>query len=79
MFGNHTVKTRFDFAGLVLDYNEETKIVTMQQRNFFKPGDEVEFLDRKSKTSLKKSVRSGMSQVRSWRQPAIRFKLSAFK
>ncbi|CAH0177196.1 MULTISPECIES: peptidase U32 family protein [Peribacillus] len=43
MFGNHTVKTRFDFAGLVLDYNEETKIVTMQQRNFFKPGDEVEF------------------------------------
>ncbi|MGE7905384.1 peptidase U32 family protein [Peribacillus sp. NPDC094092] len=43
MFGNHTVKTRFDFAGLVLDYNEETQIVTMQQRNFFKPGDEVEF------------------------------------
>ncbi|MBT2646044.1 U32 family peptidase [Bacillus sp. ISL-34] len=43
MFGNHTVKTRFDFAGLVLDYDEETKIATMQQRNFFKPGDEVEF------------------------------------
>ncbi|MFD6440792.1 U32 family peptidase [Peribacillus sp. NPDC060186] len=43
MFGNHTVKTRFDFAGLVLDYNEETQIVTLQQRNFFKPGDEVEF------------------------------------
>ncbi|MBO0996480.1 U32 family peptidase [Bacillus sp. SD075] len=43
MFGNHTVKTRFDFAGLVLAYDEETKIVTMQQRNFFKPGDEVEF------------------------------------
>ncbi|MED3689640.1 U32 family peptidase [Peribacillus butanolivorans] len=43
MFGNHTVKTRFDFAGLVLDYNEEAQIVTLQQRNFFKPGDEVEF------------------------------------
>ncbi|OCA91200.1 protease [Bacillus sp. FJAT-27225] len=43
MFGNHTKKTRFDFVGLVLDYNEETKIVTLQQRNFFKPGDEVEF------------------------------------
>ncbi|WP_407406687.1 peptidase U32 family protein [Peribacillus sp.] len=43
MFGNHTVKTRFDFAGLVLDYNEETQIATLQQRNFFKPGDEVEF------------------------------------
>ncbi|WP_059171230.1 U32 family peptidase [Bacillus sp. FJAT-27445] len=43
MFGNHSKKTRFDFAGLVLGYDKETKIVTMQQRNFFKPGDEVEF------------------------------------
>ncbi|WP_316571916.1 U32 family peptidase [Neobacillus sp. YIM B06451] len=43
MFGNHSKKTRFDFAGLVLDYDNESKIVTLQQRNFFKPGDEVEF------------------------------------
>lgn len=43
MFGNHSKKTTFDFAGLVLDYNEETKIVTLQQRNFFKQGQEVEF------------------------------------
>ncbi|WP_043933967.1 peptidase U32 family protein [Bacillus sp. EB01] len=43
MFGNHTKKTKFDFVGLVLGYDEETKIVTLQQRNFFKPGDEVEF------------------------------------
>ncbi|MFJ8264639.1 U32 family peptidase [Peribacillus asahii] len=43
MFGNHSTKTRFDFAGLVLDYNPDTQIVTLQQRNFFKPGDEVEF------------------------------------
>lgn len=43
MFGNHSKKTTFDFAGLVLDYNPETKIVTLQQRNHFKPGDEVEF------------------------------------
>ncbi|RHW40584.1 U32 family peptidase [Neobacillus notoginsengisoli] len=43
MFGNHSKKTRFDFVGLVLQYDLETKIVTLQQRNFFKPGDEVEF------------------------------------
>ncbi|MEK5381469.1 peptidase U32 family protein [Niallia sp. FSL W8-0635] len=43
MFGNHSKKTTFDFAGLVLDYNEETKMVTLQQRNFFKQGQEIEF------------------------------------
>ncbi|MCM3596331.1 U32 family peptidase [Metabacillus idriensis] len=43
MFGVHGKKTTFDFAGLVLDYNEETGMVTLQQRNYFKPGDEVEF------------------------------------
>ena len=29
MFGNHSKKTTYDFAGLVLDYNEETGIVTI--------------------------------------------------
>ncbi len=43
MFGNHGKKTTFDFAGLVLDYDPDTKIVTLQQRNHFKPGEEVEF------------------------------------
>lgn len=43
MFGNHSKKTTFDFAGLVLDYDAESQMVTLQQRNFFKPGDEVEF------------------------------------
>ena len=43
MFGNHSKKTSFDFAGLVLQYDAETSIVTLQQRNFFKPGQEVEF------------------------------------
>lgn len=43
MFGNHSKKTTFDFVGLVLDYNPETKMVTLQQRNHFKPGNEVEF------------------------------------
>lgn len=43
MFGNHSKKTAFDFVGQVLDYDAETQMVTLQQRNFFKPGEEVEF------------------------------------
>ncbi|WP_305120934.1 U32 family peptidase [Saccharibacillus sp. JS10] len=33
----------YDFAGLVLDYDEATGIATIQQRNHFKPGTEIEF------------------------------------
>jgi putative protease len=43
MYGNHSKKTTFDFAGLVLDFDINTNIVTLQQRNFFKSGDEIEF------------------------------------
>ena len=31
-----------DFLGIVLDYNQKTKEVTLSQRNYFKPGDTVE-------------------------------------
>ncbi|WP_246940652.1 peptidase U32 family protein [Bacillus pinisoli] len=43
MYGNHSKKTTYDFAGLVIDFDINTNIVTLQQRNYFKPGDEVEF------------------------------------
>lgn len=43
MYGVHDKKLGYDFVGLVLDYNEATQIVTLQQRNYFKPGDQVEF------------------------------------
>lgn len=33
----------YDFAGLVLDYDDSTGIATIEQRNHFKPGQEVEF------------------------------------
>ncbi|MGZ9584802.1 peptidase U32 family protein [Paenibacillus marinisediminis] len=33
----------YDFAGLVMDYDAETGMATIQQRNNFKPGAEVEF------------------------------------
>ena len=34
---------KWDFAGFVLDYDEETQMVTLEQRNYFKPGDKIEF------------------------------------
>jgi len=32
-----------DFLGIVLDYNKENNMVTLEQRNYFKVGDVVEF------------------------------------
>ena len=32
-----------DFLGIVLDYDEATKIATIEERNYFKQGDKVEF------------------------------------
>lgn len=44
MFGNESSKKApFDFIGLVLDYDKDSQIATIQQRNHFKPGQEVEF------------------------------------
>jgi len=43
MYGVHGRKTSTDFIGLVLQYDHETKIVTLQQRNYFEVGHEVEF------------------------------------
>ncbi|MGO4538174.1 peptidase U32 family protein [Paenibacillus sp. 2TAB19] len=34
----------YDFAGIVVDYDAETGLATVQQRNHFKPGQEVEFV-----------------------------------
>lgn len=39
-----------DFLGIVLDYNLDTKIVTLEQRNYFKTGDIVEFFGPNTKT-----------------------------
>lgn len=43
LFGRPARIPKYDFAGLVLDYDENTKIATIQQRNNFGVGDEVEF------------------------------------
>lgn len=44
MFGDQDrKKTTYDFCGLVLDYDVNSQIATIQQRNYFKPGQEIEF------------------------------------
>lgn len=43
LFGRPNRIPKYDFAGLVLDYDEDTHVATIQQRNNFGVGDEVEF------------------------------------
>ncbi|WP_154837534.1 peptidase U32 family protein [Staphylococcus sp. Marseille-Q1834] len=44
MFGlQQNKKSPYDFCGLVLDYDSKSQIATIQQRNHFKPGQEIEF------------------------------------
>ena len=44
MFGQQNKKnSAYDFCGLVLAYDETTKLATIQQRNKFEPGEEIEF------------------------------------
>ncbi|MEF3303076.1 peptidase U32 family protein [Paenibacillus sp. GYB003] len=43
IFGPEPKRIDYDFAGLVAAYDETTGIATVQQRNHFKPGQDVEF------------------------------------
>lgn len=43
IFGPEDKRVDYDFAGLVVDYDNATGIATVQQRNHFKPDQEVEF------------------------------------
>lgn len=56
MYGIHGKKTMWDFAGLVMDYDKETGIATMQQRNHFRPGDEIEFFGPELKNNFLQKV-----------------------
>ncbi|PWV88403.1 putative protease [Paenibacillus cellulosilyticus] len=44
IYGPEDKGSPYDFAGIVLDYDAETGIATIQQRNHFKPGQEIEFV-----------------------------------
>lgn len=44
IYGPEDKGSPYDFAGIVLDYDAATGIATIQQRNHFKPGQEVEYV-----------------------------------
>ena len=52
MFNNRDEHPTQEFIGLVLDYNEETNEVTLQQRNHFRVGERVEFFGPKIDTQI---------------------------
>lgn len=43
LFGKRRKIPRYTFIGQVLDYDEKTSIATIEQRNLFSVGDEIEF------------------------------------
>ncbi len=43
ILGEQYQKKNYDYCGYVLDYNSQTKEATIEQRNFFKVGDIIEF------------------------------------
>ena len=43
MYDNRDEHPTQDFIGLVIDYDADTKMATIEQRNHFKPGQKVEF------------------------------------
>lgn len=51
MYDNRDEHPTQDFVGLVLDYNKETGIAIIEQRNHFKPGQTVEFFGPNIETS----------------------------
>lgn len=51
IYGDELRMRKFDFVGLVLEYDEETKIAKIQQRNHFAVGQEVEFFGPDTKFS----------------------------
>ncbi|MFD2670389.1 peptidase U32 family protein [Marinicrinis sediminis] len=55
IFGPEDKMIGYDFAGLVLDYDPETQMAEIQQRNYFKPGYEIEFFGPKG-TFFKQKV-----------------------
>jgi len=52
MFNNRDEHPTQEFIGLVLDYNEDTQEVTVQQRNHFRIGETVEFFGPKISTQV---------------------------
>lgn len=54
IFGLPPKMAAYDFVGLVLDYDPETQIALIEQRNHFKIGQEVEFIGPKREKFLQR-------------------------
>lgn len=59
LYNDDSIAPTKDFLGIVLDYDKETKIVTLEQRNYFEPKDKVEFfgpIDINEKTKKQRTI-----------------------
>ena len=45
-YNGRVEETNKDFLGVVLDYDDQNKLITLEQRNYFKKDDIVEFFDQ---------------------------------
>lgn len=50
IFGSQYQDKEYDYCGIVLNYDNQSKIVEIEQRNFFKIGDTIEFMGPDIKT-----------------------------
>ena len=75
-----------DFLGIVLSYDKEKKLIFLEQRNYFKVGDEVEFFGPKHNTlpfTIKEIYDENMMPIEIVRHPKqhvyIRFQKQVFE
>ena len=63
--------TNQDFIGLILEYNEKTKIAKVEQRNYFKKGDNIEIFgpDKTIKMKIKDIYDENMNKIDIVRHP----------
>lgn len=52
LYDNRSEHPTKEYVGMVLDYNEETKIALIEQRNYFETGNTLEFFGPKLKNTL---------------------------
>ena len=52
LYDNRSEHPTKEYVGMVLDYNEETKVALIEQRNYFEAGNTLEFFGPKLKNTL---------------------------
>jgi putative protease len=77
-FSDRVEVSNQDFLGIVLDYDENTKLATIEQRNYFKNGDVVEFIgpNMEDKTyTIKNIINEDNEEIDIARHPKMIVKL----